>query len=87
MLLIPDENMLTVQQKEYKLEVILILDEALKQSNIDGLSARQCDDQIQCDDITWLGWTVVNGTAEDVATLIESKLPLNPLLGMFCYSN
>ena len=83
MLLIPDENMLTVQQKEYKLEVILILDEALKKSNIDGLSARQCDDQIQCDDITWLGWTVVNGTTKDVASLINSRLPPDPLLGMF----
>ena len=83
MLSMLDNKTLTEQQLRCKDEVISILEEALKQSNIAGLSARKFDGQMQCDEITWLGWTVVNGTAEDVAFLINSRLPPNPLLGMF----
>ena len=30
---------------------------------------------------SWLGWTVINGTANDVAALVRSKQPFDPLLG------
>ena len=31
---------------------------------------------------SWLGWTVLHGTTEDIVAIIKSKQPYDPLLGM-----
>ena len=65
------------QKQKNKHEVIEILKTLLKQSNSKGLSS-----SVDLMDITWLEWTIVNGTAQEVAILIESRLPPDPLTGM-----
>ena len=81
MMSILDKEKLTKQQQENKLEVIRILGRFLKQSNAKGLSVPTWDREIDDNGFSWLGWTVVNGTAHDIAALIESKQPYDPLLG------
>ena len=78
MMSILDKEKLTVggEQHQNKLEVIQILGEFLRKSNIPTWN-REIDDN----GFSWLGWTVVNGTADDVAALIKSKQPFDPLLG------
>ena len=76
-----DKEKLTGEQQAKKLEVITILGEFLKQSNSKGLSVPTWDREIDDNGFSWLGWTVVNGTAEDVAALVKSKQPYDPLLG------
>ena len=70
-------------------EVHEILDTFLKQSNSIGLSDLKPDRESDDNSLTWLGWTVVNGSAEDVVVLIKSKseqdgarLVADPLMGM-----
>ena len=83
-----DEEKLDAKQIENKLEVIQILKCFLKQSNIMGFSV-SISDQEQLKEIndtkhfSWLGWTIANGPADDVASLIKSKLPDDPLLGLY----
>ena len=76
MMSILDKKELSAKKKENKAEVIQILKTILKQSNSNGLDVSTLDVS------TWLGWTVVNGTAHDVKDLISSKLPPDPLMGM-----
>ena len=76
-----DKEQLDGEQKKNKLEVIKILGQFLKRSNKDGLSVATWDREIDDNGFSWLGWTVVNGTADDVAALIRSKQPYDPLLG------
>ena len=77
MMSILDKENLTGERKENKLKVIKILGEFLRKS--ESLTwDRERDDNA----FSWLGWTVVNGTAEDVAALISSKQPFDPLLGI-----
>ena len=78
MMSILNKEELTAKQKENKAEVIQILETFLKQSNSNGLDVSTLDQ----DCFSWLGWTVVNGTAHDVKDLISSKLPPDPLMGM-----
>ena len=73
-----DKEELNAKQNENKAEVIQILEMFLKQSNSNGLDVSTFDQ----DCFSWLGWTVVNGTAHDVKDLISSKLPPDPLMGM-----
>ena len=54
----------------------------MKQSNSNGLSDLKPDRESDDNSLTWLGWTVVNGSAEDVAALISSRQPFDPLLGI-----
>ena len=75
-----DEQTLSLEQRENKFEVTKILETLLRQSNSEGLSVPTSDQEL--DGISWLGWTVVNGTAHDVKDLIRSKLPVDPLMGM-----
>ena len=78
MMSILDEEKLTGK----KLEVIQILGEFLKQSNSNGLLVPTWDREIDdINGISWLGWTVINGTAHDIAALIKSRQPYDPLLG------
>ena len=77
---IPAPPYLSLEQKENKVEVMIILETFLKQSNSKGLSAPTSDQDVCC--LSWLGWTVVNGTSHDVKDLISSKLPPDPLMGM-----
>ena len=81
MMSILDKEQLDEEQKKNKLEVITILGKFLKRSNKDGLSVATWDREIDDNGFSWLGWTVVNGTADDVAALIRSKQPYDPLLG------
>ena len=81
MMSILDQGKLSGSQKRNKLEVITILGKFLKQQNSNGLSVPTWDREIDNNGFSWLGWTVVNGTAEDVAALIKSKQPYDPLLG------
>ena len=81
MMSILDKEQLEGKRKENKLEVITILGKFLKQSNSKGLSVPTWDREIDDNGFSWLGWTVVNGTADDVAALIKSKQPYDPLLG------
>ena len=74
-----DKEKLSTEQKENIAEVIKILETFLKQSNSNGLGAPIPDRAL--DGFSWLGWTVVNGTAHDVEDLIRSKLPVDPLMG------
>ena len=80
MMSILDKEKLSLQQKENKVEVIKILETFLKQSNSHGFGVPTSDQEV--DALSWLGWTVVNGTAHDVKNLINSKLPVDPLMGM-----
>ena len=81
MMSILDKEKLTGEQQKNKLEVITILGQFLKKSNRKGLSVPTWDREIGDNGFSWLGWTVLNGTAADIATLIESKQPHDPLLG------
>ena len=83
MMSILDKENLTDEAKENKLEVIKILGEFLRKPNNENLRIPTWDREIDDNGFSWLGWTVVNGTADDVAALIESKQPFDPLLGMF----
>ena len=83
MMSILDKEKLTGKQQENKLEVITILGRFLRRSNSIGLSVPTWDREIEDNGFSWLGWTVVNGTAEDVAALIKSKQPYDPLLGEY----
>ena len=80
MMSILDKEELITKQNENKAEVIQILEALLKQSNSNGLGVSASDREL--DGFSWLGWTVVNGTAHDVKDLISSKLPPDPLMGM-----
>ena len=80
MMSIIDKEELSTQQNENKAEVIQILETFLKQSNSNGLDVSRLDQEF--DGFSWLGWTVVYGTAHDVKDLISSKLPPDPLMGM-----
>ena len=95
MMTILDKEILSDEQKENKLEVIKILETFLKQSNSEGLkvetsgriairnmSKKKTKQEEDEENFSWFGWTVVNGSAHDVATLIRSKLPFDPLMGM-----
>ena len=82
MMSILDKEKLNGEQQENKLEVIKILGQFLKKSNSKGLSVPTWDREIDDNGFSWLGWTVVNGTAHDIAALIKSKQPYDPLLGM-----
>ena len=79
MMSILDKEKLTGEQQKNKLKVITILGRFLKQSKSKGLTA--WDREIETNGFSWLGWTVVNGTAHDAAALIKSKQPHDPLLG------
>ena len=84
MMSILDKERLTGEQQKNKLEVITILGRFLKKPNSKGLSVPTWDREIDDDGMlpfSWLGWTVLNGTAEDVAALIGSRQPYDPLLG------
>ena len=81
MMSILDQNQLSESQKRNKLEVITILGKFLSRPNSNGLSVPTWDREIDNNGFSWLGWTVVNGTAEDVVALIKSKQPYDPLLG------
>ena len=67
-------------------EVIKILGEFLRKPNMFTNSGRDVvptwDRERDDNAFSWLGWTVVNGTAEDVAALISSRQPFDPLLGI-----
>ena len=76
MMSILDKENLTGERKQNKLKVIEILGGFLRKSNCPTWD-RERDDNA----FSWLGWTVVNGTAEDVAALIASTQPFDPLLG------
>ena len=83
MMSILDKENLNPEQKEKKLEVIKILGEFLRKPNSKTRDVVPTWDRERDDNaFSWLGWTVVNGTAEDVAALISSKQPFDPLLGM-----
>ena len=85
MMSILDKERLTGEQQKKKLEVIRILGQFLKKPNSQGLIVPTWDREIGDDGMlpfpSWLGWTVQNGTAEDISALIESKQPYDPLLG------
>ena len=81
MMSILNKQNLNKKQKENKLEVIKILGEFLRKPN-NGEVVPTWDRERDDNAFSWLGWTVVNGTAEDVAALISSKQPFDPLLGM-----
>ena len=76
-----DREKLTGQQHKNKLEVITILGKYLKKTDGNGMIVPTWDREHDDNGISWLGWTVVNGTAEDVVALIKSKQPFDPLLG------
>ena len=80
MMAILDKQQLTGEQLKNKLEVITILGNFLRRSNNRGLYVPTWDREID-NGFSWLGWTVMNGTADDVAALIKSKQPYDPLLG------
>ena len=91
MLSILNKQQLTDKQLENKLKVITILGEFLKKSDSRGLAVPTWDREIDEENdkgfklndngFSWLGWTVMNGTADDVAALVRSKQPYDPLLG------
>ena len=81
MMSILDKEKLTGEQQKKKLEVITILGKFLKKSKNRGLSVPTWDREIGDNGFSWLGWTVLNGTAHDIAALIKSKQPHDPLLG------
>ena len=79
MMSILDKEKLTGEQQKNKLKVITILGQFLKKSSFE-LWDREIDDDGMFP-FSWLGWTVQNGTAEDIAAVIKSKQPYDPLLG------
>ena len=85
MLSILDKQQLTAKQLKKKHKVIKMLGEFLRKPNSEGLVVPTWDREMDPRDIdngfSWLGWTVMNGTADDVAALIRSKQPYDPLLG------
>ena len=83
MMSILDKERLTGEEQKNKLKVITILGKFLRKSKNTprGLSFPTWDREIDDDGFSWLGWTVLNGTAFDIAALIESKQPYDPLLG------
>ena len=81
MMSILDKQQLTDEQLRKKHEVITILGIFLKLPNSDGLIVPIWDRERDDNSYSWLGWTVMNGTAMDVAALIRSKQPYDPLLG------
>ena len=85
MMSILDKEKLTGEQQKKKLKVITILGQFLKKSSEYGNKGVPIWDREIDDDgmlpFSWLGWTVQNGTAEDIAALIMSKQPYDPLLG------
>ena len=83
MMAILDKENLNKEQRDKKLEVIKILGEFLRTPNNEGLIVPTWDREIDDNGFSWLGWTVVNGTAEDAAALIASRQPYDPLLGKF----
>ena len=87
MMSILDKENLTGKQLENKHKVIKLLGEFLRKPNSDGLVVPTWDRERDDNAFSWLGWTVVNGTAKDVEALIESKQPYDPLLGMITYKN
>ena len=80
MMNILDKQNLTDEQKQHKLEIIKILGKFSRAKN-GGLFVSTWDRERDDNACSWLGWIVVNGTADDVAALIESKQPFDPLLG------
>ena len=82
MMSILDKENLTGERKENKLKVIKILGEFLRKSNSPSGGCPTWDRERDDNAFSWLGWTVVNGTAEDVAALISSTQPFDPLLGI-----
>ena len=76
-----DKENLTGQQQKNKLEVITILGKFLKKTGSNRVFVPTWDREIDDNGFSWLGWTVVNGTGHDVAALIKSKQPFDPLLG------
>ena len=87
MMSILDKENLTGKQLENKHKVITILGEFLRKPNSDGLVVPTWDRERDDNAFSWLGWTVVNGTAKDVEALINSKQPYDPLLGISTYKN
>ena len=83
MMSILDKEKLTEKQQQNKLEVIKILGKFLKKPNSKGLRVPTWDREIDGKGFSWLGWTVVNGAALDIAAVIESQQPYDPLLGKF----
>ena len=85
MLSILDRQQLTGEQLKKKHEVIKILGEFLRKPSSKGLVVptwdREMDPRKIDNGFSWLGWTVMNGTADDVVALIRSKQPYDPLLG------
>ena len=86
MLSILDRQQLSGEQLKKKHEVIQILGEFLRKTrSYTGLVVATWDREMDPRDIdngfSWLGWTVMNGTADDVVALIRSKQPYDPLLG------
>ena len=91
MLSILNKQQLTDNQLENKLKVITILGEFLRKSDSSPYVVptwdREIWDRENAGDrevgngFSWLGWTVMNGTADDVVALIRSKQPYDPLLG------
>ena len=80
MVSILDKENLTGEALENKLEVIRILGKFLR-TDSNGACAPTWDREIGKDGFSWLGWTVMNGTAYDVTALIKSQQPYDPLLG------
>ena len=84
MMSILDKENLTGDQQKKKLKVITILGQFIKKSSFKGYGDQIWDREIDDNGMlpfSWLGWTVKNGTAEDVAALIKSQQPYDPLLG------
>ena len=80
MMSILDKENLTGEALKKKHKVIKILGRFLRTDSNEAC-VPTWDREIGKDGFSWLGWTVVNGTAEDVAALIKSKQPYDPLLG------
>ena len=83
MMSVLDKEKLTGEQQKNKLEVITILGQFLRKPDRRGLIVPKWDREIGDKGFSWLGWTVLNGTAADIAALIKSKQPYDPLLGRF----
>ena len=84
MMSILDKEKLTGEHQCKKLEVIQILGEFLRDTARLELRQVAWDREVQGNQgYSWLGWTIVNGTANDVVSLIKSKQPYDPLLCEF----
>ena len=86
MMSILDKEKLNGPELENKLKVIKMLGEFLRKPNSERLNVPTWNREIDDNGFSWLGWTVVNGTADDVAALISSQQPFDPLLGTFLHS-